>query len=247
MARPPRISVGGVAYHVLNRANGRVQIFQNDADYAAFEKVLAEAVSRFEMRLCAYCVMPNHWHMIVWPQENGQLSEFAGWISLTHTTRWHAAHGTSGCGHIYQGRFKSFPIDTDEYFLIATRYVEGNAYRANLVDRAEAWPWSSLWRRVCGTHEQQLLLAEWPVQIPANWLALVNEPLPRAQIDAIRQCATRGRPFGAPAWQQAIADRLGLRSTPSPRGRPRKRGLTPFSQMGSDPFFRDAEGSPAPR
>ena len=111
-------------YHALNRANARTPIFETDEDYAAFERVLALAVTRHDMRLLAYCVMPNHFHLLLWPRADGDLSAFMRWTTLTHTQRWHARRRTAGSGHLYQGRFKSFPVQSDEHFLTVCRYVE---------------------------------------------------------------------------------------------------------------------------
>src|SRR5438552_3803089 len=111
MGRPLRVSQGGYAYHVLNRANGRLPIFRRDGDYQAFERVLTEAHARFPMPVLAYCIMPNHWHMLLWPQVDGVLSKFMNWLTLTHTQRWHAERHNAGSGHLYQGRFKSFVIE----------------------------------------------------------------------------------------------------------------------------------------
>ena len=132
MGRTHRAAQGGYVYHVLNRANARMRIFDDDPDYIAFEKVLAEAVERTETRLLAYCLMPNHWHLLVWPRKDGELSRFVGWLTLTHTQRWHAHRHSSGSGHVYQGRFKSFPVQEDEHFYTVARYVERNGLRANL-------------------------------------------------------------------------------------------------------------------
>ena len=143
MGRPQRAAEGGYVYHVLNRANARMTIFDNDGDYEAFAQVLAEAVERTETRLLAYCLMPNHWHLLVWPRKVGELSRFVGWLTLTHTQRWHAHRRSAGSGHVYQGRYKSFPIEADEHFYTVARYVERNAVRAKLVRRAEAWKGSS--------------------------------------------------------------------------------------------------------
>jgi putative transposase len=148
MGRPPRAAEGGLVYHALNRANARLSIFDEAGDYAAFLRVLEEAVSRHEMRLLAYCVMPNHFHLILWPRGDGDLSRFMRWLTLTHTQRRHAHRHSAGSGHLYQGRFKSFPIQDDDHFLVACRYVERNALRAGFVARAETWPWGSLARLV---------------------------------------------------------------------------------------------------
>jgi putative transposase len=139
MGRPHRAAEGGYVYHVLNRANARMTIFDDDGDYEAFEAILEQAVARFETRLLAYCSMPNHWHLVVWPRNDGELSSLVGWLTLTHTQRWHAHHRSAGSGHVYQGRFKSFPIQEDDHFYTVARYVERNALRANLVPRAEQW------------------------------------------------------------------------------------------------------------
>jgi putative transposase len=146
--RRPRIATGGYVYHALNRAVGRSTIFEKDDDYAAFEAVLEEAREQVDTRLLAFSVMPNHWHLVLWPREDGDLSDYMGWLTNTHTRRWHLAHGTVGTGPLYQGRFKSFPIQEDEHFFTVCRYVERNALRANLVTSAEQWRWSSLWQRV---------------------------------------------------------------------------------------------------
>jgi putative transposase len=111
MARTLRYAPGGFVYHVLNRAVARLPLFQKDGDYQAFERVLAEALQRLPMRLLAFCLMPNHWHLVCWPRNDGHLSEFVRWLSVTHSMRWHAHYHTGGTGHIYQNRFKSFPIE----------------------------------------------------------------------------------------------------------------------------------------
>ena len=157
-----------MAYHVLNRANGRLRIFHKPDDFLAFERVLEEAQERFGTRVCAYAVLSNHWHLVLWPKADGELSQFAGWVTLTHTQRWHAFRRNAGTGHVYQGRFKSFPIQEDEHFLSVCRYVERNALRANLVERAEDWRWSSLWRWKFGDSEQKSLLSPWPMPRPSR-------------------------------------------------------------------------------
>lgn len=209
-------------YHVLNRANARAPLFEKAADYAAFLGVLREAVERAETRLLAYCVMPNHWHLVVWPRQDGELARFVGWLTLTHTQRWHAHYHTAGTGHLYQGRYKSFPVQEDEHLLAVCRYVERNPLRAGLVRRAEAWRWSSLWQ---GGQEENTVrpeLAPWPVARPRGWRGFVNAPQTAAEEEALRRCIQRGQPFGDAAWQAAAARRLDLETTFRPRGRPRK-------------------------
>jgi putative transposase len=172
MARKPRFSPGGVAYHVMNRTPGRVELFEDAGDYQAFEKVLIEALDLHRgMRLCAYCLMPNHFHLVLWPKTDGQLSRFMQWLSMTHVARWHAHRHSVGRGHLYQGRFRSFPIQQDHHFLGVCRYVERNALRANLVAKAQDWRWSSLWARDDRTIAIAPFLAPWPVERPGRWVA----------------------------------------------------------------------------
>ena len=117
MTRPKRIAKGNIVYHALNRANGRLRIFKKDGDFLAFEKILAEGIDRFGMRICGYCIMSNHWHLLLWPPDDHSMPAFMHWITVTHAKRWHAAHGTTGIGHVYQGPYKSFPIHSiQRYF-----------------------------------------------------------------------------------------------------------------------------------
>lgn len=217
-----RVALGGWAYHVLNRANGRRLIFRADADYEAFERVLEEAAARIRMRVLSYCVMPNHWHLVLWPRADGDLSRFVGWLTLTHTQRWHAHRGSAGTGHVYQGRFRSFVVQSDEHLLTVCRYVERNPLRAKLVNRAEDWRWSSLWRWRLGSPEAKAVLSNWPVTRPRNWLFHANQPQTELVLEELQQCVNRGRPFGAGPWIRRTVGRLGLESTMRPRGRPRR-------------------------
>jgi len=143
------------------------------------------------------------------------------WLTLTHTQRWHAHHHSAGTGPVYQGRFKAFPVQSDAHFLTVARYIERNALRAALVERAEEWCWSSLWHRHRGTGISRIL-SEWPVPCPGDWIERVNEPDNPAELESLRTCVQRGRPFGEDAWQLATVKRLGLDSTIRPRGRPRR-------------------------
>lgn len=222
MPRPKRAAEGGLVYHALNRANARLAIFDTEEDYAAFQRVLAQAVVRDDMRLLAYCLMPNHFHLVLWPPEDGDLSRFMRWLTVTHTQRWHAHHRTAGTGHLYQGRFKSFPVQSDEHFLTVCRYVERNALRANLVERAEDWRWGSLWSRRSRERSGGPALTAWPINRPRDWVSRVNRPFGPEEEEAIRRSIQRGQPFGAPSWQTQVAARLGLESTLRPQGRPRK-------------------------
>ncbi len=207
-----------MVFHVLNRRVGRMPIFDHEEDYAAFERVVTETLRVAPIRICAFCWMPNHWHFVLWPRCDGDLSEFMQRMANMHTQRWQRAKGKVGDGHLYQGRFKSFPVESDEYFYAVVRYVERNALRAGLVARAEDWRWGSLHRRMAG--QRGALLADWPLPVPFDWCEQVNQPQTEAELEAIRRCVQRGCPYGSASWVDHAAERLGLQSTLRSRGRP---------------------------
>ncbi len=191
MPRRLRFATAGFVFHVLNRAVGRATIFETSDDYLAFQRALLEAHDWLPMRLLSFCLLPNHWHLVVWPFKDGDLSEWLRWLTVTHTQRWHAKHHTQGTGPLYQGRFKSFPVQEDEHFLTVCRYVERNALRANLVRQAENWRWSSLWQRL---HEKsEVPLAAWPVRQAKNWTEQVNEVQTQAELAALRRAVVHRR------------------------------------------------------
>ena len=222
MPRRPRLSTGGIAYHVLNRRVGRLDLFEKPSDYSAFEKILGEVYQRTGIRIACYCLMPNHWHLLLWPRSDGELSEVMRWITVTHTQRWHAHRHSSGTGPVYQGRFKSFPVQTDEHFMTVARYVERNAVRAKLVEHAEEWRWSSAYRVARQDDKLVEFLSPWPMDRPQNWIELLNEPDRASQLDDLRSSAQRGRPFGSEDWIIIVAKQLGLEATLHPRGRPKR-------------------------
>jgi putative transposase len=166
--------------------------------------------------------MMFNWHLVVWPREDDDLSAFVRWLTLTHTQRWHAHRRSVGSGHVYQGRFKSFLVESDEYLWTVCRYVERNALRAGLCHRAEEWRWSSLWRRERGDAESQEVLWPWPIDIPQDWLRRVNGAESKRELEALRRCVNRGQPFGSETWVERMTKRFGLELAFRPRGRPRK-------------------------
>jgi len=222
MPRRPRAAPGGLVYHVLNRSVGRMKLFRQERDFEAFERILLEAQQRHPIRLLCFCVMPNHWHLVVWPREDGQVTHFFRWLAHTHAMRWRVSHHTVGYGHLYQGRFKTFPVQHDEHFLSLCRYVERNPVAARLVQRAEQWRWSSLWVRLNGDAKQRSLLSPWPVDRPGDWVRRVNEPLTDGDLEAIQTSLKRGRPLGGGSWIERTVGQLSLEHTVHPEGRPAK-------------------------
>jgi putative transposase len=223
MPRAARAAAADVCYHVINRGNGRRDVFLKDGDFEAFLKALAHACIEIAMPVLGFCLMPNHFHLVVQPQGDGDLSRWMHWVLNTHVRRYHQHYQSSG--HIWQGRFKSFPIEEDEHLLTVLRYVERNPVRAGLVRRAEQWAWSSArcWKDG-GDRPGYLVVG--PVPRPSPWLPWVNQSLSDAELAALRRSVDRGMPFGNAAWVARTARRLGLESTLRPRGRPRKQPET---------------------
>jgi putative transposase len=202
----------------MNRGNRRAEVFHSDNDYAAFLALLRRACARLPMRLLAYCLMPNHMHLVLWPHGDGDLGRWMQGLLTTHVHGYRAAHHSTG--HVWQGRFKALPIEEDHHLLTVLRYVERNPLRAGLVERAEDWPWSSLraWR-------QRPLLAfldPGPVPRPSDWPAFVNRAETEPEWARLRYSVQRGAPFGGPEWMQGTGATLGLESSLRPAGRPRR-------------------------
>ncbi|EGF28035.1 protein containing DUF1568 [Rhodopirellula baltica WH47] len=222
MPRAPRADAAGHLYHVLNRANRRAKIFRKQQDYEAFESVLAEALSKDEVELFSYCLMPNHWHLVLRPKCDGGMSRFVQWLTLTHTQRYNAHYEIVGEGHLYQGRYKSFPIQDDEHFLTVCRYVERNALAAGYCELPEDWRWGSLHRWKYGAAKEKALLSPWPIVRRSGWCQHVAAKLSDKEQKQLDFSVKRGAPFGEENWMESTARRFDLEMTMRPRGRPRK-------------------------
>jgi putative transposase len=173
--------------------------------------VLFEAKSRFDMPLLDFAIMRNHFHLVVQPTVERQLSRFMHWLTTTHTIRWHRDHGTTGTGAVYQGRFKALPVQTDAHFLTIARYVQRNPVRAGLVARVEDWRWSSAWRVANNCTEG--MLNEWPVTRPDGWFELMAGQDNDAELERLREAVTRSAPFGNRQWTIETATELGILHT----------------------------------
>ncbi|MDD3343152.1 MAG: transposase [Sulfurospirillaceae bacterium] len=216
----PRIargeSIGGI-YHVINRGNMRMQVFDDAEDYAYFLKLLQDGLKREEVELHAYCLMPNHFHLLLMPLAVGSLSRLMQWVMTSHVRYYHRKNKTSG--HIWQGRYKSFMVQQESYYLSLLRYIEANALRAKLVNEAEEWIYGSLWER---TTQQRELLNNPLIALPVDWTLHVNTPLREEELTIVRNSVNRQSPLGELAWMEKTAEIFGLSSTLNPRGRPKK-------------------------
>jgi putative transposase len=221
MPRTSRASVANYCYHVLNRGNDSARVFHDDCDYEAFVALLAEATLLVPMRMIAYCLMPDHFHLVVWPRGDGDLSRWMHWLMTAHVSRYLRHHRSRG--HVWQGRFKAFPIQEDGHLLTTVRYVEQNPLRAELVDRAEDWPWSSLHGIARGRPSPMLDPGPESARRGEGWVGSVNAPMTEAELDRLRRSVARGAPFGSGPWAEETAARLGLESSLHAPGRPRGR------------------------
>ena len=223
MPRRPRVCPRGFCFHVLNRAVARLTLSEKPDDYEAFERVLEEAWEREALPIFAYTVMPNHWHFVVRPENKHQVSSFFRWLTHTHTMRWHARYKTQGTGHLYQGRFKTFPIEEDDHLRTVLRYVERNPVRANFCNTATEWRYGSAWRMSQGDRKSRKILSQWPISRPRTWTEFVNKPQTEEELQAIRKSVIRGTPFGGKNWVTQSAARLKLKHTLRSRGRSKKK------------------------
>jgi len=222
MPRLARVDIGNEIYHVINRANGRTQIFHTPEDYRLFERLLWEAKELTDMRIFAYEVMPNHWHLVLSPLKDGDLGIFMHHLTNKHTRQVHTATGTVGSGHLYQGRYKSFLVDSESYLLSVIKYAERNAVRAGLVLRSEDWQWGSAWRRIHGTTQQKKLLDQLPTHLPNEYLNWINTAEPSEEISSIRYSVNKGVPYGRGRWVDTMVTAYHLETTLRGAGRPKK-------------------------
>jgi putative transposase len=206
-------------YHVLNRANRKSQVFHSPADYDAFIRLIARAQDHAEVDILAVCLMPNHVHFVLRSTKDGDISRRVKWLLGTHGIRYNKKYGA--VGHVWQGRFKAMHVQTDHHLMNVMRYVERNASRAKLVERAEHWRWGSLrWRTL---DLAPVRLTAPPIELPLWWAGFVNTPQTAAELDAIRTSVNRQRPYGDDGWVKQAVKRGSLQQTLRNPGRQRKR------------------------
>jgi len=172
--------VAGLVYHVTNRTGPGRTLFDSRSAYQAFIELMAEALAIRPVRLLAFCIMPTHWHLVIWPETDDDVERFVAWLSLTHARRFNRYRNTSG--PVYPQRFEAIPIESGTALYRAIRYVERNPCAAGLASRASAWPWSS------AAQHSRIRLAEWPVPRPADWEDYVEIEIESPELTEIRRC-----------------------------------------------------------
>lgn len=204
--------------HVLNRGDHRETLFHKAGDFRAFLVVLAETACRIPMRILAYCIMRNHFHLLLWPYEGADLPFFMHMLMSLHIGRYLRHYPPASPGHIYQGRYTNPIVETGPSVLAVAKYVEANALNAGLVTRAEDYPWSSA--SPLALEDDRPILAEWPIPKPAEWLTLLNLRTPTQELKRIQRSASRGAPYGSSEWVDRMVKEHHLEHTIRRRGRP---------------------------
>lgn len=222
MPRSARTDVGNEIYHVINRSNGRFCIFETKEDYQLFETLLLEMKELTDMRILAYVLMPNHWHLVLYPKKDGDLGAFMHRLTNAHTRKVHAKTKTNGSGHLYQGRYKSFLVDSDRYLLALIKYVERNPVRARLVKKVEEWRWGSAFRRLNKRNQSHKFLSASPEALPMNYRKWVNTPDKEDDLRAVRTSVQKGVPYGKEVWVLNMVKKYKMESTLRSPGRPKK-------------------------
>jgi putative transposase len=219
MPRHRRVSPDGFVQHVVNRGDHRETVFFKPGDFRAFLAVVAEVAYHIPMRILAYCIMRNHFHLLLWPYEGADLPFFMQLLMNRHLHRYLHHYPPAAPGHIYQGRYKNSIVHTELDLVKVARYVEANALSAGLVRRAHHYKWSSA--SPYADDPGRPSLADWPIAKPARWLDFVNTPTPADERRRIQRSLRRGAPCGPPDWVEKMAAMYGLEHTLRSVGRPR--------------------------
>jgi len=216
MPRIPRGDSADGIYHIINRGNMRMQVFNDAEDYEYFLELLYKSAEKEKVAIHAYCLMPNHFHLLLSPEGEGSLSRMMQWLMTSHVRYYHRKNKTSG--HVWQGRYKSFIVQKDSYYIEVMRYIEANALRAGLVEKAEDWIYGSLYARISTWAH----LSESLVELGDDWKDNVNMTMQIDELEKIRNSVNRQAPLGKDEWQIVVASQHGLLPTLGNRGRPKK-------------------------
>jgi putative transposase len=225
MGRLPRVIDEGLVYHAINRGNNRADVFADDTDFVAFLQSLVATKQRYPFQLFGYCLMTNHFHLLLRPDSGQSISRILQSLTVAHTWRYHKRHHTSG--HVWQGRFKSPVIQDDSHLLVVLRYIEANPLRARMVRDLSEYRWSSFAQHGIGQDDPLLdAFPEWSdlgrteAQRRKHWRAKLRREQDETELAAVRKSLQSGRPLGTSDWIDSVAKRLDIELNPRPRGRP---------------------------
>ena len=218
MARLARVVVPYYPHHITQRGNRRQQVFFCDDDYVAYIRLMAEAKINAQVDVWAYCLMPNHVHLVVTPETVTGLREFFGEAHRRYTRRINFREGW--LGYLWQGRFQSFVMD-EQYLLAAVRYVEMNPVRAGLTRTASEWRWSSASAHLAGINDELVTVAPMLDRI-SNWVDYLQEKGSLESLQDLRSHSTTGRPLGDDLFLDVLEASLGRKLRKLRPGRKKK-------------------------
>ena len=217
----PRIARGladNQIYHIINRGNRREVVFHDNYDYEKFLKLLIESKEKYAIKIYAYCLMPNHFHLVIYTKYADSLSQGMHWISSSSVRYYNKRYNISG--HLWQGRYKSFIVQEDSYLLVLLKYVEANPKRARIVKDCIDYKYSSANNRI--KNNENLITDEIPILLPDDWYGYINSDEKITDIESIRNCINRQAPLDDKNWKYMVSKKYNLESTINPRGRPKK-------------------------
>ena len=227
MPRPPRISLEGLVYHIINRGNNRGDVFKEESDFDVYLKVIKKFKEKYSLKLYGYCLMNNHTHLIIEPTKANTLSKAIQSITLSQIRLYHSKYNSSG--HLWQGRFKNPVIQTDEYLLECLKYIELNPVRANIVSRPEDYRWSSYRFHAFGEDENSMLdpdpmylsLADTEEKRQKVYRDFIASEQDKNIFDLIRKSIANDSILGEDNFIDKLREKLAL-SKSRRRGRPKK-------------------------
>jgi len=229
MARLPRIDIPGIPQHLIVRGNNRCDIFHDDADRMIYLSFLDEGLREHACDLHAYVLMTNHVHLLATSHREGEFSALMQFVGRKFVRLMNMRWGRTGT--LFEGRFRSCPVDSETYVLACMRYIELNPVRAGVVPRPEAFPWSSYMRNAGGSpgsplvpHEVYNHLGRDSEERGRHYHGLIAEGIPGSELEKIRASARQGRSLGSDEFNHRLQGALRRPVSPVPRGRPRKRG-----------------------
>jgi putative transposase len=225
MARLARAVAAGVPHHVTQRGNRRQPTFFGDADYGLYRELLAVWCTRHDVAIWAWCLMPNHVHLLLLPEDEAGLRRALGEAHRRYTQAVNRRQGW--IGHLWQGRFSSCMLDPP-HVLAAARYIELNPVRARLVGAVEDWPWSSARAHLDGRDDGLATVAPL-LDAVGDWREFLADGLRERDADDLRRHERTGRPLGDMRFLAELEERLGRRLRPGKRGR--KRGERTTAQV----------------
>ncbi|WP_420474818.1 transposase [Noviherbaspirillum sp. ST9] len=227
MARLPRLVVPNQPHHIIQSGNDRQVVFRDAEDYAAFLGWLKEASRQFKVAVHAYVLMPNHLHLLVTPADEAGLGRMMQWIGRHYVPYFNGKYSRTGT--LWQGRYRATVVDSEQYFLLCSRYIESHPARAGLVSSAEEYAWSSISHHlgvrpdpIITDHPVFWALGNTPFDREANYKALLDLGISQREADALTQATLKGWPLGSERFKEALAKQVSRRVTPAKRGRPRK-------------------------